>query len=1033
MGETGFGLMTGGVLTSGVAASYSEWNEALSAAFFNADRAGQLVYLDHDDRGFASACEALGLQPNAEAVESLAAAVRSKLCWRESHRASFAEFDMMTKRWVFGRRAAVKAKREVLAPPNIALLMLLSIAAESMGALSAKGEQHAGSYYTQLERILRIPAGEGPRLRISFMESSEAYWEALSVWLEDNVGDRGLPSAYALMHRYVGLPISQALIRDTERRNLEKFFDEQGFVSGAAVSHAEMHASLDIWLHASGGSANQALRKIWAVSGNQDRVTELALAEFSAWDGPVGRASGGRTSNRGTRCLLTWRSERKFLTSISKFGLVVMQGIQNGGSGTVEAEDGSQLEVSFRPAGNNTFGVSFGDHEVDPQSMVGAEIRITTSDKQVLRRVPRNVAIFAHDSMTASYVEVDRALAGTETRILVKDTHALASSVERILDDAAQPGFSKIVGGFKDGIPPGWIAYVDVTFLRSPADELLISPELSAFQPRMTTQMSLQGGLRLPGRTRRWSAYAPLTLVITTDDNSKVDLFRVDRNPDSLRATEVLVQSDLQPPVELRVDDLRNGQTDFTLSLRRKLSTLQNLSIKLRGADEGEPNTIAEPRALAHAVGEPLWPLKSIEHSDIAIGWIAGTTVDVEPFDDDSNSAPIPIRVQWSGPNRVAQSRKKLRLPGPAENSCIITGAHVFVFPSFDGKYPKTAWMYGECRGCGMSKRQPTRIKNAQKHELQVAVSPQRAALPQPVVKATGPDLSAFLDALIYLGCGTRRDFSVLARQLEDSALFERQLLMSLESIAFLEVERDGNLDVVAWESVYQGIAGLDNGDWLLAGPWTESEKEELRESVVDVGGKFRVTDAETRSFSFIEGIGPETMPIVAKAHVDSEVITPHAAHKLAAALPPLSQIVAELPRAPFPMAATYEYFNVGNATWAEIEIAGLPGLYRLPRVHGAGYYLRTVEDIESGTGARVWAELGKHLAANILGRLLIAYDPLTKNLRVPLGAELPGLYGRVAVTAAGQLPTAEPHFHSMTYEGLSPETVSILSRKLTS
>ncbi len=1033
MGDTALDLMVGSSTAVGKTASYSDWNDALANAFFGLERSGQLVYLDHDDEAFSHAYRSLALETGEEAVESLAAAVCAQLCWANSHRSTFAEFDMMARRWIYQRRAALRNKKNVDAPPVIALLMLLSIAAESMGAQNTKGEQTTGSYYSQLVNLLGISKSEGARLHLSFMESSEAYWEALSIWLEDHAGDKGLPSAYALMHRYVGLPISQALIRDTERRNLEKFFDEQGFVAGSAVAHAEMQSALDIWLHSAGGSANQALRKIWAATGNQNRVTELALAEFAAWEGPIGRHIGERSSARSQRCLLTWRTERKFLSSISKFGLVVMQGEHVGGSGTIEAADGSAFEVHFRPAGNNTFGVSFGSQELEPQSLFGSEVRITTSDAQILRRIPKNVVIFTRDALTASFVEVDRVMAGVETRILVKDAKDLPKNVEIILIDAAQPGFSSSVGGGKDGTPAGWIAYTNVTFLRSPATELVHLAELAAFQPRMTTQMSLQGGLRLPGRTRRWSALAPLTLVITSDEDTHVDLYRVDRDPKTLRANDVLILKDLKLPAELAVDELRGGETDFTLSLRKKLSTLQNLSIKLRGAEIGEGNSSNEARALAHAVGTPLWPLTTVEDSDDATGWVTGVSVEAPSFENLSDQPEVPTKIRWSGPQNVARAKQKLSLPGPAADSCIITGFHRFVFPTFDGKRPKTPWMYGVCIGCGASKRQPTRIKNAEKFAIHNAPAPTRSALPEPVQKPQLPELTAFLDALIYLCSGTRRDFSVLARQIEDSALFERQLLMRLESSAFLEIERNSDMEVVAWESVYHGIAGLDDGAWMLAGPWTNTEKEELAESVKEIGGDIRVGIPDAHELLVFEGIVPEVMPEVVPETIDPDIISPSAARKLAEALPPLSQIVKELPKVSFPFAANYEYFQVGTAAWAEIETAQLPGLYRLPRVYGSGYYLRTAEDVENGTGSRVWAELGKHLAANILDRPLLAYDETSRKLRVPLGAELPGLYGRVAVCAAAQFPVPEPLLNSLTYAGLAPETVAILNRKLTS
>ncbi|MGP5022252.1 hypothetical protein ACTXIU_11740 [Glutamicibacter arilaitensis] len=1009
---------------------YGVWNAALAAAFFNPDRSGQMVYLDKDDEAFAAAYVSLGLESADAAVESLTQAVAGKLCWRHSGRETFAEFDMLTRRWVYERKVARAKKQPVKAPPLIALLMVLSIAAEKMQSSSHGAADGAGSYYAQLERTLGIAEAESKRLRFSFMISSEAYWEALSVWLEDFAGENGLPSAYALMFRYVGLPISQALIRDTERRNIDRFFEEQGFIPGTALSHAEMFAALDVWLTVSGSSANQALRLVWAKAANQDRVTELALAQFAAWQGPKVVGPRSTVVSRTLRCVLSWRNERKFLKTTANFGLVVTQGVPEDRAGRVLGADGGESRVTFKPAGNNTYGVSFEEHRVDAGSLLGSPVTIITSDDQSIRRMPKRIAIFIRDTLTASYVEVDRMVAGSETRILVKADPKLVDQVEEILKDTTDGSYRAVQGG-KDGIPEGWVAYVDVISLRAPNPKLVEHTDFAAFEPRLTTQMSVQGGLRLPGRTRRWSAIAPMSLVITSEDSKPVELYRIDRDPESLRTSDVLLQEKIIPPVKLNVHALADGQSDFSLSLRRGSKTLQNMQIKLRHADSDDSADPEQLRSIAHAVGTPLWPLKAIESAASPTGWVMGSEIDAPAFEEGNFELEIPKKVSWSGPRNFGLGRPVLLLPKPGEKSCIETGAHRFNLPTFDGKYPKTQWMYAHCELCGLSKRYPTRIKDARKKEYLDNRSRQR--LPHISGSRSIPNLTALLDTLMFLGEGTRKDFSMLARQLEDSALFERQLLMSLEALAFIEVERDVSMEVIAWESVYQCVAGTDNGEWLLTGPWSEHLVEELTECVESAGGSSLKVDAGPFNVVHFTGLTPRALTSALEDYTNADSVTPFSGRKLADALPPLSQIVQELPRTAFPFAQEYEYFHVENAQWIPSEFAQIPGLYRLPRVHGSGYYLRTQTDIAEGKSAKVWAELGKHLAANILRRPLMSYHPSTKKLQVPLGAELPGLYGRAAVLASGKLPEAQSRINSVIYSGISPETAVAISRKVMS
>lgn len=408
-----------------------------------------------------------------------------------------------------------------------------------------------------------------------------------------------------------------------------------------------------------------------------------------------------------------------------------------------------------------------------------------------------------------------------------------------------------------------------------------------------------------------------------------------------------------------------------------------------------------------------------------------GSAISAPEYKREIPLVEVPRKSSWTGPKTFGKGRAILQLPRPGEKSCIETGGHRFQLPEFNGKFPKTPWMYAHCEMCGLSKRYPTRIRDARKKEFVDNRTRQR--LPRMSATPSIPNIGALLDALNFLGAGTRKDFSVLARQLEDSALFERQLLMSLEALAFIEVERDESMEPVAWESVYQGIAGTDNGEWLLTGPWSDHLVQEMTELVENAGGVSQVNDAASVGVVHFTDIEHGALTDVLEEYIDADHVTPYSGRKLAQTVPPMSQIVQELPRTTFPFAQTYEYFHVERAQWVESEFAQIPGLYRLSRINGSGYYVRTQNDIAGGTGAKVWAELGKHLAANILRRPLLSYDPKSRQLQVPLGAELPGLYGRAAVLASGKLPDAQNRINSVIYSEIAPETAAAISRKVMS
>jgi hypothetical protein len=93
----------------------------------------------------------------------------------------------------------------------------------------------------------------------------------------------------------------------------------------------------------------------------------------------------------------------------------------------------------------------------------------------------------------------------------------------------------------------------------------------------------------------------------------------------------------------------------------------------------------------------------------------------------------------------------------------------------------------------------------------------------------------------------------------------------------------------------------------------------------------------------------------------------------------------------------------------------------------------RTPADLEAGTAALATVQLSKHLAAQHLGRALLAYSPDQQVLAVPLGADLPGLYGRAAVLCSGRLPTSDEKKRVLIYHDVPQRIADALASLLTS
>ena len=92
----------------------------------------------------------------------------------------------------------------------------------------------------------------------------------------------------------------------------------------------------------------------------------------------------------------------------------------------------------------------------------------------------------------------------------------------------------------------------------------------------------------------------------------------------------------------------------------------------------------------------------------------------------------------------------------------------------------------------------------------------------------------------------------------------------------------------------------------------------------------------------------------------------------------------------------------------------------------------RTAKDIDCGEAALGTVQLTKHIAARQLGRPLLAYLESQRALAVPLGADLPVLYGRAAVLCSGRLPTPLRQKRLLVYHDVPQSIADRMTQLLT-
>src|SRR5699024_4199252 len=105
-------------------------------------------------------------------------------------------------------------------------------------------------------------------------------------------------------YRFVGLPISQAIVREADRSALRSFFNEFGLPPGTDLPASDLRPLIQTWVDQPTTSATSRLRSMWASKNSHSRLADVVATELSQWDGSgASNADGGAAVGRTSLCL----------------------------------------------------------------------------------------------------------------------------------------------------------------------------------------------------------------------------------------------------------------------------------------------------------------------------------------------------------------------------------------------------------------------------------------------------------------------------------------------------------------------------------------------------------------------------------------------------------------------------------------------------------------------------------------------------------------------------------------------------------
>ncbi|MGV9992964.1 hypothetical protein [Streptomyces sp. NPDC003374] len=215
-------------------AGYKHWHEVLSAEFFGEGHAGRSTVLYVDVEAERDLMRDHGIQV------SLAQAVAGELNWSDPERPLFCQVQRECELW---------AERGSLGlPPSLPVLALSVLAATRMASSDGMWKTNFYGRWVQL-------FGEQPgtyranKLKHAFQDVA-VMWEELDTWLRETAGLYGASTVSTdELYWKIGYPISQALVRTSDRQVLTRFFaaTRLGPHNPNEVSGRELLRRLRVW------------------------------------------------------------------------------------------------------------------------------------------------------------------------------------------------------------------------------------------------------------------------------------------------------------------------------------------------------------------------------------------------------------------------------------------------------------------------------------------------------------------------------------------------------------------------------------------------------------------------------------------------------------------------------------------------------------------------------------------------------------------------------------------------------------------
>lgn len=984
---------------------YLAWNQVLFEKFYSERSAGIPVYLDLED----SVLEEIASHPfliGAGSLENLIKAVRDNIDFSLNKDQVFLKIENETHSWInkFWRTHGDEI------PPMLPLLALTVLAAERMGGDGSA----SNAYYKHFNDILGIVnPKQQESVKESYRKSIIYLWKALNRWLTDRQGQNGEYTAYSLSYAHIGAAMSQALIRNVDRKKLPKMFEYLRLEPGSQVSIPDMKELFSVWLKRDESGLSQSLRNLWTKDSAKTGIAEVVCAELSKWDGASAAKSGIGTSDTSaihlpSKLRATLRQSSKLMQKRYEFGL----GFNPSNSSDFSSFEATLIENSEVSATCIRRSVNLAtlvfNQMFKSENLLEGKIELLASSGDTLKRLPKNLVILARDDDSGIWVEVDRAALGQELILLVRLDSNAWQSLLTFLNENARPGF-EFATPSSIGLPTGWglIEYVQIVDI----GKITVAMEdLRALVPVSGSQLAFRGGLRLPtsGSFKYWLASKPpiVEAVGQPGTNLKLEVHKLNLEADKLLGAA----SSSLGILSFDLEDHLDAPGNYRVTLFEGTTAISQREFYLR--DSSQPDPLAartKPRVGHSARQSPFnFVTSATELEEDDHEYTSGLRAFFQTRSDiGDNQGSFGTKSSWL-PDELATPTESAQSLFPVldSSSCAFTGKHHWELGTCVGN---AKYVLGVCKACGDQKLQLCNAYLAQRaKELNSSTTASQdqsfvtKAPVSPVIKRetiTLFDWKTAFEILNYCVHGTVSSLDAALDQLATEKTSSSQALSILESRGAVEILRDKLGRPTRWSLPEKSINIKEDEKLHFNGFWSHADLRLISTLMgVDV---MRHTSPGMTPDLFVQlhdGLKIEDL--------GAEIWNFGSAFPLWRSLPNLSAVRNDAPRQVLPAFEKFDQLDLESGKWVASEaLRPRPGAFRAYTKTGLSYFYASARDLANGKAVNNSSTLVKWFAANEHRVELLAYSEEDETLYVPLGAQLPPFYARVLAEETCELP----------------------------